>query len=80
MADFTPYEDKKKIPIGMLVRRGGGLDPFGRQAEDKIRIGILVRQGGGADPLSGQPEGKFTITIKIIEGGVAGLILHENKA
>ena len=50
VADLTPYEDQEKIPIGMLVKGVGGLDPFCRRAEDKIPIGsdryIYIGQRG----------------------------------
>ena len=45
MADLTLYEDQEKIPIGILVREGGGFDPLCRQAEEKISIGIYWSEG-----------------------------------
>ena len=45
VADLTPYEDQEKIPIGILVRGGGGFDPFCRRAGDMIPIGIYWSEG-----------------------------------
>ena len=45
VADLTPFENQEKIPIGILVRGGGGFDPLCRQAEDKIPIGIYGSEG-----------------------------------
>ena len=53
--------NRSKIPIGILVRGGGGFDPVGgtfpqdivKQAEGKItinNINIVVKGGGGFDP------------------------------
>ena len=78
MADFTPYEDQEKIPIGMLVKGVGGLDPFCRRAEDKIPIGIRWSEGvAGLIPFADELKERS----KSIESseGVAGLIPHENK-
>ena len=52
VADLTPYEDQEKIPIGMLVRGGGGFDPFCRRAADMIPIGVYWSEGGGGFDLS----------------------------
>ena len=42
---MIPIADQEKIPIGMLVKGVGGLDPFCRRAEDKIPIGIHWSEG-----------------------------------
>ena len=61
---------RKRIPIGILVRGGGGFDSLSRQLEGKIAINIISRQrGGGFDSLSRQPEGKIAINIVVRGGG-----------
>ena len=42
---------RKRIPIGIVVRGGGGFDSLSRQLElGKIAINIVVRGGGRFDP------------------------------
>ena len=45
---MTPYEDQEKIPIGMLVRRVGGFDPYADELKIRYRsdpIGIHWSEG-----------------------------------
>ena len=65
MADLTPYEDQEKIPIGILVRGGGGFDPFCRRAGDMIPIGIYWSEGvAGLIPYHDRLKG-----LKVRRGG-----------
>ena len=41
---------RKRIPIGILVRGGGGFDSLSRQLEGKISINIVVRGVAGLIP------------------------------
>ena len=75
--DLTPYEDQEKIPIGMLVKGVGGLDPFCRRAEDKIPIGIRWSEGvAGLIPYHDRLKVRSQSILSSEE--VAGLIPHEN--
>ena len=78
MADLTPHENKKKLLIGILVRRGGGFDPLCRQAEDKIPIGIYWSERVAGLILY---QDSLKVRSKSISSsdGVAGLIPHENN-
>ena len=70
VADLTLYEDQEKIPIGILVRGGGGFDPFCTRAGDKILLGGLIPYH---DRLKVRPQSILS------SEGVAGLLPHENK-
>ena len=40
---------RTKIPSSMVVRGGGGIDPY-RRCVECIRLHAFVTRGGGADP------------------------------
>ena len=63
---------RSKIPIGIVVRGGGGFDPLCRRAGDKIPIGIYWSEGvAGLIPHAGElkVEGTFPRDIVVREGG-----------
>ena len=77
MADLTPYEHQEKIPIGMLVRGVGGLDPFCRRAADMIPIGVYWPEGvAGLIPYHDKLKVRSQSILSSEE--VTGLIPHEN--
>ena len=45
VADLTPYEDQEKIPIGMLVRGGGGFDPYADKLKIRYRSVYMGQRG-----------------------------------
>ena len=56
---------RSKIPIGIVVRGGGGFDPLCRRAGDKIPIGIYWSEGvAGLIPYHDRLKG-----LKVRRGG-----------
>ena len=65
---MTPYEDQGKIPIGMLVRRVGGFDPYADELKIRYRS-VCIGQRGWLDPFCRRAERKIKINIVVRGGG-----------
>ena len=69
---------RSKIPIGIVVKGGGGFDPSCRRAGDKIPIGIYWSEGvAGLIPYQDSLKVRSQSILSSEE--VTGLIPHENK-